>query len=351
VRSFFTADANGDGLLDASEFLSFVGGKRNVLGDADERLADKCVWESVCHECGMLNAFTSQPMKEQLEQIKAAGGDVAATQRFDLPDHLKPARQRFHITTSGGHEKPPERCEFSQWGIEKRRQSLAALMKLTKPYRTAAEQDALLAQGKPPAAPELTLDVEATAAANRESSSPNTTCLVLQWKDVSSAATSTFPAVLFVLETCGPEGGEDHTSGHWTVVTIDPPASTDGDGGKHTKPSYKFTVFGLTPSTTYLYRIRGVNPFGASAPSNAVPAPVMVKCTSTSVTLCWEVSAELEAKLARLREVFEGIDVDHSGCVSWDEGSRVCRLTGRCCVQDGFPGGVESRFAKQQVLA
>lgn len=126
MTAFFTGDSNGDGLLDAEEFLGFMGGKRSMLGDANARLANKCVWESACHECGMLSAYGPR-----------APGDTTGDGKFvDLPDHLKPGRVRFHVQTkSGGRPPAPEKCEMATWGVDKRREAVTELTRIAKPYR------------------------------------------------------------------------------------------------------------------------------------------------------------------------------------------------------------------------
>ena len=79
----------------------------------------------------------------------------------------------------------------------------------------------------------------------------------------------------------------------------------------------------LKPLTTYGFRIRAFNAFGASAytsrhfttgPSHAdVHAPVVARCSADSVTLRWDPRSAIGAKIATLQTLFDAIDTDGSG--------------------------------------
>jgi hypothetical protein len=93
----------------------------------------------------------------------------------------------------------------------------------------------------------------------------------------------------------------------------------------------------LQPLTSYTFRLRSFNVFGSSpytvqvfttGPSVwDVAAPVLLRAGPTSVTLQWDPDSEAATKLRHLRDLFDEIDADKSGCVAM--GAAACV---RACV-------------------
>ncbi len=90
----------------------------------------------------------------------------------------------------------------------------------------------------------------------------------------------------------------------------------------------------LQPLTTYTFRVRAFNAFGAgpyttrhltTGPASAdITAPVVARCGPDSVTLRWDPHSEIAARLATLQELFDAIDTDGSGCVGVGASVRQC---------------------------
>ncbi len=69
-------DRDGNGSVSCEEFLSFVGDKRRAgaaLGDTSRVLAERCLWQCACHECGMANAFQVSVIPDAERAAAAAG--------------------------------------------------------------------------------------------------------------------------------------------------------------------------------------------------------------------------------------------------------------------------------------
>lgn len=349
VRLF---DLNGDGIISGTEFLSFVGKKRRTLGDLDEALANRCLWENRCHQCGMAAAFDYIIDTEATESehgaaagagerrsSRAVAGVVAQLKykRVSLPDHEKKARQKYH---RGDDDAPPGSCEESKWGNDKREGGLKVLADLSRERRKQAAEEAMWKVGNPPSNPRLDRvpiavvrakkeDGEAKsggaggAAATEDSKAidddaTDANSLHLVWSQPADSD----PVNFYVLESSGAEGSASQRAGEWHRIFTDPPTAYSG-----MLPRGSFTITGLQPATTFHFRIRAYNLHGASAYAIRVfttapltpPAPIVVGSTAKSLKLRWTASEDLRRRVRKMRQLFDKCDKDGSGTINRSE--------------------------------
>ncbi|KAI9990171.1 hypothetical protein PInf_020597 [Phytophthora infestans] len=267
-----TKGATGPGRIKLEAFLAVVGDERRALcrGDTDQLLSSVCMWETVCHECGMLNAF----------QLVLA----------------------------------PRQCAFAQWDDT---QAAPFLKKLELWSAVPREQHVLrelVTSGQPPSIPVLERD-------DSDDTLDLTTMLQLRWK-MPATGKGGAPA-FYQLETAGAEGSATFRVSNYHEICRDPKDFSDNDGA----PRGSFTATGLSPNTKYVFRVRALNGFGAGGyafsyfvTAPARPAePLAITIGPYSVKLAWESSSYYMRRLRELEQVFREADADGNGRISRDE--------------------------------
>ncbi|DAZ96822.1 TPA: hypothetical protein N0F65_007083 [Lagenidium giganteum] len=304
-------DTNGDQLVSMKEFLDVVGEKRRMQchGDTDKLLQQVCMWETVCHECGMLNAF-------QLVLGSSASG---ARTRAELPGHVKRREQsaRFdcHPETDMRvvRTNAPKTCAYSKWTDEQAAPFIKKLELWSAEQREQHVLQQLVTEGAPPEAPPLFRDDD-------DALDPTTT-LLLRW--APPPVNGNNGPAFYILETMGAEGTASFRNVEFRELYRDPKDYLDNDGA----PRYRYVVTGLSPNTKYGFRLRALNGFGAgpytfgyfvTAPS-IPPAPLAIKVTANSIHLGWASSSYYRKQLRELRQVFDEADTDGNGQISRDE--------------------------------
>jgi len=186
-------DKNGDGCITIKEFLDVTGEERGLQchGDTEKALKDVCMWETVCHECGMLNAF-------QLVIAPSSNGGKDGRMRAELPGHVKRRQlSRFDckpiLAMRQVKEIAPTSCDFSSWGDSNASKCVAKLEILSVENRERSTLKKLVTEGSPPDAPILLRDDD-------EALDP-TTMLLLRWNP--PAVSGNNGPAFYVLETSG----------------------------------------------------------------------------------------------------------------------------------------------------
>ncbi|ETV72100.1 hypothetical protein, variant 1 [Aphanomyces astaci] len=303
-------DANGDGTITMQEFLAVTGDKRltQCHGDTELALKDVCMWETVCHECGMLNAFQMVAgLKKDKQRLRA-----------ELPAHVKRRQlSQFQcnpiLNMREVKEKAPYACDYAGWSAENAQDCVAKLDLWSVENRERKALQRLVTQGAPPEAPALFKDEDTTL--------DPTTMLLLRWHPPPVHGNN--GAAFYILETSGAEGSTTYKQNVFRELVRDPQDFHDNQG----EPRYHYVVTGLVPNTKYAIRLRALNAFGAgpytfgyftTVPS-APPAPMATRVTWNSIHLSWNTSIWYETQLKELRQVFDQADVDHNGEISRDE--------------------------------
>ncbi|KAG7378238.1 hypothetical protein PHYPSEUDO_010392 [Phytophthora pseudosyringae] len=304
---------SGAARIKLEAFLAVVGDERRALcrGDTDQLLSSVCMWETVCHGCGMLNAF----------QLVLGTEGSSRRRRAELPGHVCRREQyggRFTCSPESDmiavRRVAPRRCAFAQWDDT---QAAPFLKKLELWSAVPREQHVLrelVTSGQPPSIPVL-------ERADDDDTLDLTSMLRLRWKMPESASGGA-PA-FYQLETAGAEGSATFRVSAYHEICRDPKDFSDNDG----VPRGSFTVTGLSPNTKYAFRVRALNGFGAGAyafsyfvTAPARPAePLAIVIGPHSVKLTWESSSYYTRRLRELEEVFREADTDGNGRISRDE--------------------------------
>ncbi|GLE00684.1 hypothetical protein PINS_up009472 [Pythium insidiosum] len=334
VTEYF--DTDGDQRVSMKEFLAVVGDERDAWshgGDTDVLLRHVCLWETVCHECGMLHAFqlvlgTTKPGEPRM--------------RAELPGHVKRRTWRERQRLSGRatlssdllmvcspecdmqqlKKLAPKVCPYASWTDEQAAPYLKKLELWSAEQREHHALRQLVAEGSPPDAPALFRDDSSTVHPDDDSVTLDpTTTLLLRWTPPPVRGNN--GAAFYILETIGAEGTTSFRLNEYREIYRDPRDYKDNGG----QPRYRFVVTGLAPNTKYGFRIRALNGFGAgpytiayfvTAPATP-PAPMVVKVTANAITLAWETSSYFRKQLKELRQVFDDADTNGDGVISRDE--------------------------------
>ena len=346
-------DENKDGTVSKNEFLEFIspetsgGESRPVIrGDTSAVLERKCVFESTCHKTGMPNAFVvtavvGKPKKSIREDpmvtvTKMNNGEYRIkTELPELAKHKKILSQfaDFGIDVDEEMEEPPSFCEIAKWDridlysdgtsghddgedysddeedgysdddvddttkqsirVRRQKKALDELMDKSKENRAALSLKKMMDKGKPPPAPELWC--------SHEEQDLETDKLRLCWR----ALPGSFVA-FFTLEISGALGSKAQQNNEFREIFRDPPDATyEADFG--------YWVEDLEPNTTYTFRLRAFNGFGAGpyvrgefTTQPSPPAqPVLISTSTNSLTLRWRFSEKNAAHFNSLRQIVE----------------------------------------------
>lgn len=233
---------------------------------------------------------------------------------------------------------------FGVWGAP-RRLALDALLAVSDNARKEARLRMALARGTPPAAPDLWAAGPDELRAEGAPSDALLSRLVLRWRPgmnngdeeettahhrafsrpgrirVSGIAQVVGPVSFFSLEFSGALGSRTQRENAFSEIARDPPTARDDSF------SFQHVVSGLTPDTTYVFRLRAFNGVGPgpyvwrrfSTPPARPIAPVPVRVGARAVVLRWIVPDIVARRAVELRRSFDEVAASsvHVSRVEW----------------------------------
>jgi EF hand len=225
-------------------------------------------------------------------------------------------------------------CGASDLTLETRRKGLRFLSEVTLGAQQEQHLKALLANGTVPGVPKLwegavgtetssstakwqgTVRGSTSRGARDSSEQASPSEIMLHWGAVKGDSVS-----FFSLEFAGPAMGTTRTL-KYREIFRDPE-----DASPESEFRYSRLIKGLSPGTTYAFRIRGFNGFGPGdytyktfTTRPAAPAcPRITSLASDAVTLRWVFSDSFFKHVEELKRIFQQTDADQSGAVSREE--------------------------------
>jgi hypothetical protein len=258
--------------------------------------------------------------------------DVCPVAILNLP--LSPLNRITHSEKKAVKEEEVKPCGASDWSLENRRKGLRFLSEVTLDAQQEQHLKTLLANGTVPGVPKLwegAVGTETSSSTAKwqgtvrgstsrgvrdssEQASPSE--IMLHWGAVKGDSVS-----FFSLEFAGPAMGTTRTL-KYREIFRDPE-----DASPESEFRYARLIEGLSPGTTYAFRIRGFNGFGPGeytyktfTTRPAAPAcPRITSLASDAVTLRWVFSDSFFKHIEELKRIFQQADADQSGAVSREE--------------------------------
>ena len=177
-------DKEGNGKISMKEFLNVIASQDR--GDTALVLKDLCMWETVCHECGMQNAF---------QLVTSQDG---CRMRLELPDHIKRRKMKGFgcepiLNMKECKDEAPAACEHSMWEQSDKNKALMKLQLWSSSNREKNNMENMLTGGESPGAPIL-------LRSDDEQMDP-TRSMLLRW-DPPRVTGNNGPA-FYILETSG----------------------------------------------------------------------------------------------------------------------------------------------------
>ena len=152
-------DREKKGTIRLQDLMEVTGMERPSLASAGARtLRGHCVWETVCQETGMRDAF-----RISVAPAAATGPGVAVLGNGEKRHcvELRERRERLDVLKAMGERRPTatksrnDRCDAINVSQAEQRKSLAKLRELSREKRDEQRLRELLRSGTPPPGPEL----------------------------------------------------------------------------------------------------------------------------------------------------------------------------------------------------
>ena len=265
--------------------------------------------EEVLKKYGLIKGsnYTSESKVEEAEDY----GD-------DFEEPSSTARSKGGGESKDGGGDGSTQCAFVRWSIDDRKLGLKYIMDFTKDARQEQLIKTLMSNGSPPQPPRLWASPLTDSYFGGEDDAM-TTEFLLRWGPDQQADLVSF----YSLEFAGAVGtGVLGKGDEYRVIFTDPE-----DASPDSAMSLRYAVGNLQPGTTYMFRVRGFNGFGAgeftykqfSTRPIAPVVPRIIKLSSDAVTLRWTFTPAFFKCLEELKKMFSNADSDKSGQVDREE--------------------------------
>mgnify|MGYP006089372395 CR=1 FL=1 len=141
----------------------------------------------------------------------------------------------------------------------------------------------------------------------------------------------------FSLELSGPLGSKAQQNNEFSEIFRDPP-DADHDG------RFNYFVESLEPNTTYTFRLRAFNGFGAgpytrgefTTRPSAPACPVLVRSGTNTVTLRWKFGEKNSGHFSSMRRIVESCGSSTNGTVTRSEFMLAIDMHGKNVELVGF---------------
>jgi len=239
-------------------------------------------------------------------------GSIAAPTLARAPINIDVYRPWFSTESSSIPATSQVRT-FGIWGAP-RRTALDALLDLSDEARREARLRTVLAAGAVPGMPDLWSATPEELHVEGAQLETLLTRLVLRWRPASADTNGTI--AFFSLEFSGSLGSRAQRDNRFAEIARDPPTACDDAF------AFQHVVSGLTPDTTYLFRLRAFNSHGPgpyvwrhlTTPPARPRIPLPVRVGARTVMLRWAVPDTLATRAIDLRRAFEECAKNDASC-------------------------------------
>ena len=339
-------DINREGKIDAYNFLQFIDPDR--INDRKQN----CCWGTTCRITGLNHAYSlfmpsKRFLKSNVAKMMGLSKEFSPLETENNPMDMKSITGKLVIRESNGVKtayvesserkkrmeilrklglffsnlngdllspsnhlsnhstSTVEKCDHCKWTMDFRNLNLQFLVDISREAFKEKKINHILTNGNPPHPPKLSTDPSVDADQNENSMLIQ---LLLTWNKGEVNDLVSFYSLEF--------GGKVTTNTSDIVykeVYRDPP-----DADPDHQIQLKYLMKGLLPGCSYYFRIRALNGYGSSnftykiftTVSSAPMRPMIVKLSSTSVTLAWSLTKNFYKRYKIFKSLFDQAKID-----------------------------------------
>jgi hypothetical protein len=231
-----------------------------------------------------------------------------------------------------------EACQYCQWSLRSRKEGLRFLMEITKEAREEGLLKSLISKGSAPNAPKFWIQTKKLALTMingngnvNNASQPGgmatdysdlTTQLTVFWAPSETTELVSFYSIEYGGPVTSTVKKGDSEKVKYIEIYRDPE-----DAHPLKTFSFSYTLTGLSPGTSYRFRIRAVNGYGPgeytyktfTTITEAPLQPKVIRLSHDFVSLRWTFTKDFFERLTELKRIFAIADKDKSNTVDREE--------------------------------